>query len=116
MKPDNFVIVNGSLKVIDFGLAKMLPEGEDVLTFNNPVAGTFIYSPPENFRRYRVLDGSLVEEQDLLEVEEDGVETEIHLSAKADIWSLGVILYLMAFKVGLMIELSPQISVEVINM
>ena len=66
IKPENIMITdNGSVRLIDFGLSKV-NKGDKKLT---TIAGTPFYMAPE------VLDGNY--------------------GAKADIWSLGVLLYVL---------------------
>ncbi len=58
IKPNNFVLVKGHLKLIDFGLAVEVPSGRDYLerTF---VGGTRDYLSPESLACYIIEDGAL---------------------------------------------------------
>jgi hypothetical protein len=74
LKPENvFVLPNGEIRVLDFGIAKQLPRaGEDAppsLTSTGAVLGTPVYMAPEQ------------------------IFGDEDLDARADVWALGVMLY-----------------------
>jgi serine/threonine protein kinase/Tfp pilus assembly protein PilF len=76
LKPSNIIITpKGLAKVVDFGLAKLLPYGEEkdvtVSLSENAFAGTYLYASPEQL-------------------------TGAALDARSDIYSLGIVLYEMA--------------------
>jgi serine/threonine-protein kinase len=73
LKPSNFFLAESDwgriLKVLDFGISKIEREGEPWITSGTMTVGTPLYMSPEQVRSSRDVD------------------------ARADIWSLGVILY-----------------------
>lgn len=69
IKPDNILLHNGNVKIADFGFCKPLEHKNDMV---NTMLGSPIYMAPE------VIKG------------------EVYTN-KADIWSLGVVLYQMVF-------------------
>lgn len=78
LKPGNLrVMPNGRLKILDFGLAKLLPSTDEnaqtasIAESEELTTGTLPYMPPEQLRGHRV-------------------------DARADIWSAGVVLYELA--------------------
>ena len=58
LKPANFVLVKGHLKVIDFGLAGEVAEGEEYL-LRDFVGGTRDYMSPESLECYIIENGAL---------------------------------------------------------
>jgi BR serine/threonine kinase len=67
LKPDNIVLTkSGEVKLIDFGYCK-----EDVMSGDGEKCGTIKYAPPELFRR------------------------GLYNPRKADMWSLGIVLFVM---------------------
>ncbi|TBU20506.1 protein kinase [Hamiltosporidium tvaerminnensis] len=73
IKPANFVFVKGHLKLIDFGISKII-RPETTTVFSENAAGTFYYLAPE------VLNNR-----------------DKKIKRSADIWSLGCILYEMVY-------------------
>ncbi|XP_069462404.1 dual specificity protein kinase TTK isoform X2 [Ambystoma mexicanum] len=81
LKPANFLIVDGMLKLIDFGIANQLQPDVTSIVKDSQV-GTVNYMPPE-----AIQDTS---------TEENG-KTRSKISPKSDVWSLGCILYYMTY-------------------
>jgi serine/threonine-protein kinase TTK/MPS1 len=77
LKPANFLIVNNSLKIIDFGIARGIQKDTTNITRNIQI-GTINYMSPE-----AISDTS----------ENFGKKKKFKLSRSADIWSLGCILF-----------------------
>uniref|UniRef100_A0AAV2MBC7 Protein kinase domain-containing protein n=1 Tax=Knipowitschia caucasica TaxID=637954 RepID=A0AAV2MBC7_KNICA len=79
LKPANFVIVNGSLKLIDFGIAnKIQPDVTSIM--KDSQVGTLNYMPPEAIK----------------DTSSQG-KARSKISPKGDVWSLGCILYCMTY-------------------
>jgi serine/threonine-protein kinase TTK/MPS1 len=84
LKPANFLIVNGTLKLIDFGIASAVNDNKTHVTKDN-LMGTFNFMSPEAI-------------QDLNGVRGDDGKTTVKISFKSDVWSLGCILYNLVYK------------------
>lgn len=85
LKPANFLMVKGRLKLIDFGIASNIAfDSTSIMKFSQ--AGTFNYISPE-----ALIDTST-------ECSPAGTQPKIKMSKKSDIWSLGCILYLLLYK------------------
>ncbi|EFC42615.1 predicted protein [Naegleria gruberi] len=75
IKPANFLLVNGKLKLIDFGIAKV-PDHEQTLSIcRNSIVGTLNFMPPESFINHNAND------------------PKYKFGPPGDIWSLGIIFY-----------------------
>ncbi|XP_036895332.1 dual specificity protein kinase TTK isoform X2 [Sturnira hondurensis] len=82
LKPANFLIVDGMLKLIDFGIANQLQPDTTSIIKDSQV-GTVNYMPPEAIK-------------DMSSSRENG-KSKSKISPKSDVWSLGCILYYMTY-------------------
>ncbi|RVE62164.1 hypothetical protein OJAV_G00154430 [Oryzias javanicus] len=80
LKPANFVIVNASLKLIDFGIANRIQPDVTSIMKDSQV-GTLNYMPPEAIKDTSSQSG----------------KARSKISPKGDVWSLGCILYCMTY-------------------
>ncbi|XP_055965655.1 dual specificity protein kinase TTK [Sorex fumeus] len=81
LKPANFLIVDGMLKLIDFGIANQMQPDTTSIVKDSQV-GTVNYMPPEAIRD--------------MSSRENG-KSKSKISPKSDVWSLGCILYYMTY-------------------
>ncbi|KAI5931088.1 Dual specificity protein kinase TTK [Manis javanica] len=82
LKPANFLIVDGMLKLIDFGIANQMQPDTTSIVKDSQV-GTVNYMPPEAIK-------------DMTPSRENG-KSKSKISPKSDVWSLGCILYYMTY-------------------
>ncbi|KAH0563829.1 serine/threonine-protein kinase mph1 isoform X1 [Cotesia glomerata] len=81
LKPANFLLVRGRLKLIDFGIASTV-HGDMTSVIKNVTVGTLNYISPEA----------------LMDVDETSHQnSKYKISYKSDVWSLGCILYSLVF-------------------
>jgi serine/threonine-protein kinase TTK/MPS1 len=81
LKPANFILVNNSLKIIDFGISKPIHKNTTNITRNFQI-GTVNYMSPEA----------------VLYIPHIGYnKKKLKISRSSDIWSLGCILYQMVY-------------------
>ena len=81
LKPANFLCVQGTLKLIDFGIAKQSSADTTKIARDTQV-GTVNYMSPESITA---------------EYDESSEEGMLKLGRASDVWSLGCILYQMAY-------------------
>ncbi|NP_001192842.1 dual specificity protein kinase TTK isoform X1 [Bos taurus] len=81
LKPANFLIVDGMLKLIDFGIANQMQPDTTSIVKDSQV-GTVNYMPPEAIKD--------------MSSRENG-KSKSKISPKSDVWSLGCILYYMTY-------------------
>uniref|UniRef100_A0A0A1XAM7 Dual specificity protein kinase TTK n=1 Tax=Zeugodacus cucurbitae TaxID=28588 RepID=A0A0A1XAM7_ZEUCU len=86
LKPANFLMINGRLKLIDFGIASNIAlDSTSIIKFSQ--AGTFNYISPEALTDTSTGSSPMRSNQ-----------PKIKISTKSDVWSLGCILYLLLYK------------------
>jgi hypothetical protein len=83
LKPANFVFVEGTLKLIDFGIARAISNDTTNIVREGTV-GTLNYMSPEAIQDVSAAPGA-------------GGTPSLKLGRASDIWSLGCILYQMAY-------------------
>ncbi|KAJ1898708.1 Dual-specificity kinase, spindle pole body (SPB) duplication and spindle checkpoint function [Coemansia sp. IMI 209127] len=80
LKPANYLLVKGSLKLIDFGIAKAIGNDTTNIHRENQI-GTVNYMSPEAIQETNTENGKRL----------------MKLGKASDIWSLGIILYQMCY-------------------
>lgn len=91
LKPGNFLLVGGRLKVIDFGIAKRI--ANDTTNIHRDASvGTLSYMAPEAVK-----------------------QGHLKLSRASDIWSLGIILYQMVYERPPFAHLEPMQRLLALN-
>ncbi|XP_037533090.1 dual specificity protein kinase Ttk [Nematolebias whitei] len=93
LKPANFVFVNASLKLIDFGIANRIQPDVTSIMKDSQV-GTLNYMPPEAIKDTSSQPG----------------KARFKISPKGDVWSLGCILYCMTYGKTPFQSITNQIS------
>jgi len=82
LKPANFLFVRGSLKLIDFGIAKAIQTEDTINIYRDNQVGTLNYMSPESIQDSGTGKNGLT----------------VKCGRPSDVWSLGCILYQMCYK------------------
>lgn len=84
LKPANFLMANGRLKLIDFGIAQKIPVGT-IHIKRDAMIGTPNYMAPETVKAVK-------------EARREGRDARVYKAGKAsDVWALGCIFYQMVY-------------------
>lgn len=81
LKPANFVLVQGSVKIIDFGIAKAVPADTTNISRETQI-GTANYMSPEAL---------------MMQQSSHGDHQTVKMGRPTDVWALGCILYQMVY-------------------
>jgi len=109
LKPANFLLVQGQLKLIDFGIANAIDTDNTVNVHRDSHVGTPNYMSPESLQDSRPAH-TPTDERTGQGGREVHVGKLMKLGKPSDVWSLGCILYQMVYRIPPFAHITSQIQ------
>ncbi|KAF1821169.1 kinase-like protein [Dissoconium aciculare CBS 342.82] len=103
LKPANFLMVQGRLKLIDFGIANAIDTDNTCNVHRDSHVGTPNYMSPESINDTNASSGGRDEAGRPL-------KKDMRIGKSSDVWSLGCILYQMAYGIPPFAHIKSQVS------
>ncbi|KAF5964347.1 hypothetical protein FBULB1_12844 [Fusarium bulbicola] len=114
LKPANFVLVKGRLKLIDFGIANAIQTDVTINVHRETMAGTVNYMSPESLMDSTQYALTTIHNGHPY-IPASGVSRVVKVGTPSDVWSLGCILYQMVYGIppfGMLAE--PRLRIQAI--
>ena len=116
LKPANFVLVKGRLKLIDFGIANAIQTDRTINVHRETMAGTINYMSPESLMDSAHYAFAAVQTQTGRPyIPASGAPRVVKVGKPSDVWSLGCILFQMVYGIppfGALAE--PELRIQAI--